>query len=417
MFKSGVYSLALRGVTLISRFPLVLIMARYLSPEEIGQFGIMTVSILISVSVLGFEFHNYNARELLAYGEHPQARLIRDQLAFHLLVYLTILPLGIFLFATDVLPWKFLGWFYALLVLEHLSQESSRLMIYLSRPLMSNVILFLRAGAWVYGVGAAFLLHNEARSLILVWGGWAAGVGSSLVVAAYSLRHLDWNSAWAEPVDWNWIRRGIRTSLLFFCSALSYRTMEYGDRYFIQFFWGNAMVGVYTFYNQIANLAQTFLNSGVLIILLPKLILSYQAGDQKLYRNLRRQLAVAAIGASLVLPIILAVMIYPLIYVVDRPIYQSHLPAYWVLLGSIAVKMIGQIFHLDLYAKREDQAILASSLGALIAAVGMNALLVPQLGVLGAAIGTTVAAFTMGAMKFYFVLHPRVARKSGFSND
>ena len=104
---------------------------------------------------------------------------------------------------------------------------------------------------------------------------------------------------------------------------------------------------------------------------------------------------------------------YPLLYVVDQPIYYAHLPVFWVLLGSTAIKMIVYIPHFDLFVRRNDRAIFVASVGAGITAIAMNALLVPGIGILGAAIATSIAALTMWGLKFYFTVNPRLMARPG----
>ncbi len=59
MFKTSLYSLALRVLLLASKFILMIGMARYLSPEDLGIYGLLSVSIALALYLLGMDFYVY----------------------------------------------------------------------------------------------------------------------------------------------------------------------------------------------------------------------------------------------------------------------------------------------------------------------------------------------------------------------
>jgi len=210
MLKTSIANLALRGLTLVSKFVLLLFIARFLSPEELGVWGLVNVTIGISLYFLGLDFYVYNTREILAVSEAERTPLIRDQLVFHALIYVVVLPLLLSVFLAGLIAWEYLPWFYGLLVLEHISQESMRLLITLSRPTMANLVLFFRSGAWVYAVVAAGLYRKGVLDLSFIWSGWIVGVLVSIGVAAFALRHMGWGRTAGISVDLSWMRKGVR---------------------------------------------------------------------------------------------------------------------------------------------------------------------------------------------------------------
>ena len=142
--KNGVIGVGLRSITLASKFILLVYMAKLLSPEQIGVYGIFVATISYALYFLGLDFYVINTREILAKSDKKEkARLVRDQLAFHGVVYIFVLPMLLVVFMAGLLPWKYIVWFYVLLVLEHLSQEAIRLFFTLSLPIVAN-----RFGHW-----------------------------------------------------------------------------------------------------------------------------------------------------------------------------------------------------------------------------------------------------------------------------
>ena len=399
MLTTSLLNLALRGLTLTSKFLLMVFLARYLQPEEVGIYGLMTTTITTAIFLLGFDFHIFSTRELLAKGVTNQARLLRDQAVFHALVYGLALPFLLLVFTMGVLPWEFLGWTYLLLIMEHVSQEAYRLLTALSRPIEANLALFLRSGAWVFAVCALVFVAPTTRELTTVWAGWSVGVGLSIAYSGYILRGLGWREAWSLPIDWNWIRSGLSTALPFFVATLSLTTIEYSGRYFIEHFLGKADVGVYTFFIGIANSVQVFIYAGIFSILFPKLVQAFQHGQMDQYYALLRRMSKTTVIAVLTIGAVAAAAIIPLLAIVDRPVFSEQLPVYWMLLIWTSIASLGQIPHYGLYAQKQDRTIVTSTLIAVGLSLAGNALLIPKFGLMGAALSSTLAMSVLGLTK------------------
>ncbi len=404
MLKTSIINVVLRGLTLSSKLVLLLFIARYLSTEELGVFGLMSVTIAISLYFLGMDFYVYNTREILAHKESECVPLIRDQLVFHGLTYIIVLPLLLVVFASGLISWKYVGWFYLLLVLEHLSQEASRLLITLSRSSMANIVLFFRSGAWVYVAVAAGIFLDDARSLPIIWAGWVIGILASLGLTAYNLRGMAWQKVSRISIDWGWIKNGARISLPFFCATVALMGIQYADRYFLQHYYGEATVGIYTFFAQIANAVQTFVFTGIIMILYPKIIAAYQQGRLGEYRLLMRKLGCGVTGAVVVLVCAVAAAIKPILAVVGKPIYAEHLTIFWIMLGSTVLLTCSNIPHYALYAKHRDKEIIVSTIVAFGVAIVANGLLVPRYGLHGAAFATMAALAVLVGFKVAFLI-------------
>jgi len=404
VLKTGITNVVLRGLTLSGKFVLLLFIARYLSPKELGVFGLMSVTIGVSLYFLGMDFYVYNTREILAHKETECVPLIRDQLVFHGLTYVIVLPLLLVVFASGLISWKYIGWFYLLLVLEHLSQEASRLLITLSRSSMANVVLFFRSGAWVYVAVAAGIFLDNARGLPIIWAGWVIGILASLGLTAYALRQMTWQNVSRISIDWDWIKNGARISIPFFCATVALMGIQYADRYFLQHYYGEATVGIYTFYAQIANAVQIFVFTGIIMILYPKIVAAYQQGRLDQYRLLMRRLSLGVTGAVVVLVCAVAAAIKPILALVGKPIYAEHLTIFWIMLGSTVLLTCSYIPHYALYAKHRDKEIIASTVVAFGVAIVANGLLVPRYGMHGAVFATMTALAVLGGFKMVFLI-------------
>lgn len=401
MLKTSIVNLILRGLTLVSKFALLLFIARFLSPEELGVWGLVNATLAISLYILGLDFYVFNTREILAIEEPERVPLIRDQIVFHGLVYIAVLPLLLIVFFTNLISWQYIGWFYALLVLEHLSQESARLLATLSKSTMANLAAFFRSGAWVYVVVSLMYNQDDLRQLPFIWSGWIVGVLSSMFLTVYALRNMPWKDSIKIPIDWAWMLRGLKTSLPFFCATLSFIGVQYADRYFIQHFWGEAMVGVYTFYASISNVIHVFVFTGVIMILYPRIVSSYQKGQFVEYRALMKKMGTGIIGGAVVLSILAALLIEPVLSLVGKQVFVDYLDVFWIMLVAVMLLCVSYIPHYSLFVRNRDKAIVVSSLAAVVIGLLANAALVPEYGLKGAAISSVCAMTTILVVKSY----------------
>ncbi len=411
LWRTSLASLTLRALTLGGKFILVLFIARFLSVEDLGIFGLFNVTIALAVLPLGMDFHQFAMRELLAKPDE-RGRMIRDQAVFHLTTYIIFLPLFGFLFVADLLPGQYVLWFYLLLILEHVSQEGARLLVTLSKPVAASTVIFMRSGFWaLIAIGLAWAFP-QWRSLPFIWLVWAIGQALSLGLVGRIAQPVVTVSLPLGPVNWPWIAHGVRIAMPFFLSTLAFTAMQYLDRYFLMAHYGERAVGIYTLYANIANVVQIFVFAGISMILFPQMVAAWQQGHTSLYRALYRKLTVGIIGGSLGLAVVMALAIEPILWFVDRPAYAEHADIFWILLGSTVLLAISHLPHYALYVRGADSAIWTSTLLALIVAVLGNTILVPQFGLMGAALATATAMLVLTIAKTVRIQRLRSRNKS-----
>ncbi len=399
MVGVGLLNVGLRALTMASKFVLLFFMARLLDPAQVGVYGLMTVTIPLALYVLGFDFYTYSTREILKHGRGKWATMIRDQFAFHAIAYAVVLPLLLIVFLTGTLPWKYVVWFYLLLVLEHVAQEFYRILVTLSQPLLANLALFFRSGAWCYAAVVVMHARPSTRGLGTIWFAWTAGGLIGLVVPAWYLRGLGWRKAMNSAPDWRWITQGTAVSARFLGSTLAMTAITTLDRFMLKHYWSESAVGVYTFYAAVYVSVITFVETGVTMIMFPKLVEAYQNERFAEYSELMRRYA-RNMGLALVASCLLAAAgIYPVLSLIGKPIYLNYLPAFWVLLAAAVVVELGNIPHYELYVRRMDQPIVMSTVAGLTVSIPLFVLLTPRYGQLGTAISVLGAMSVIAVWK------------------
>ena len=240
-------NLSLRGSGMVGKFLLILILARMLPPEELGIYGLLVVTMSYALFFMGLDFYTFSTREILHADMQLWPAMLRAQAMLFACSYIVVLPLLGLMFWADFLPARYALVFYVLLVVEHLSQELNRLLVTIGQPVASGVLLFIRAGAWCYALGAAHFSGYFTIDLHEVMWLWIAADLMVVISGVWLLRDLPWNEK-NTNVDWAWIGKGLKVAGLMLIGTLALRGILTVDRYFVEAYSGVEVLGVYTLY-------------------------------------------------------------------------------------------------------------------------------------------------------------------------
>lgn len=395
-------NLGIRGLTMVGKFLLVYFLANQLTVEQYGVWGIFTTSIALSLYVVGLDFYTYSTRRILDYPIPDRSPMLRDQLLFYFISYLVIFPLLGLLFVFKVIEWKFALYFYLILIFEHLAQETYRTFVVFSKPIIANIILFLRTGSWAFLL--LILWSNGAdslRSLKAVYVFWLGGGISAAIVALIFLSRLKFKPVRHIPVDWKWIKQGIRVSLIFFIGTVGYKIIEFADRYFIDYYHTKEDVGIYTFYANMCNIVETFVHTAVIIIFSPRLIETFHKSNYD-YRKTLAQFAKQVVLATLLIGVALSLLIIPLLEKLHDGEYMHDYNTFLVLVVSKMVLNLSLIFHYILYVRKNDFPIIKATVFASVINILLNFILIPSMNIMGAALATLISFLIVMVMKMYY---------------
>lgn len=395
-------NLFLRGITLGAKFLLLIFLAKYVSTAELGQWGIITTSIALALYVVGLDFYTFSSRAMLEKNPQERPPMLRDQFLFYLLNYVLLYPLLSILFLLHIIDEKFIFIFYIILTLEHLGQEAYRTLIVFSKPVEAHILLFLRNGAWAYLLIILWLLGFESgKNMETVFYFWMGGGILTLALAAYYFIKFQFLKSYTTPVNWTWLKQGLRVSALLFSGTIGYKIIDFADRYFLQFYRTEEEVGVYIFYANLCNLVETIVYSSVLVIFTPKLIEQFHKNAPE-YKNTFQKFSNHIYLYTFFSVLLLCVAIYPVLLYLQKDEFIKNLPTFFLLIAGKSILNISMIYHYMLYIRRNDKRIVLATTGAALLNIVLNFLLIPALGMLGAALATLLSLCCMLiAKKFY----------------
>jgi O-antigen/teichoic acid export membrane protein len=358
-------NIGLRGVTLVSKFLLIFLLARFLEPSEVGLYGLVAVTIGYSLFLLGFDFYTYTTREIIKHDKSQWGGFLKNQSSFAALLYLMFLPMLTLVFWQNLLPWYLASWFFVLVVLEHINQELGRLLVAIFRPLTASVVLFLRSGLWAVVVSLMMIIEDDARSLVTVLQAWSIGGLLAVLLGVFTLWQMK-IGGWHQKVNWGWIRQGIRISLPFLMATLAIRGVYTLDRYWFEALAGLELLAAYVLFIGMCNALVSFLDSGVFAFIYPAMVRSWHEQSPEnfklqFYRLLTNTLVftgVFVVSAIMILPYLLSWL--------NRPVYSDSAYLFdWILL-STALFALSMVPHYALYAQGRDWNIISSHIGAFL---------------------------------------------------
>jgi O-antigen/teichoic acid export membrane protein len=358
-------NIAIRGLTLVSKFLLIFFLARFLEPAELGVYGLLVATVGYSLYLLGFDFYTYSTRELLKRKRQEWGGLLKAQGALTLILYAIFLPPLSLIFINDLLPMSVFGWFFVLLILEHINQELGRLLVAVSEQLCASLVLFLRSGLWAVLVAGLMFYRPDMRSLDVVFAAWTLGGLAALVLGVLRVRSMGL-SGWRQQIDWVWIIKGLKVALALLIATLAIRGVFTLDRYWFQELAGLEVLGAYVLFMGISMALMSFLDAGIFAFIYPGLISAYQQKNEVGFRRGMLKLMLQTVCLSGAFTLIALLVIGPLLAWLDKPLYSEQQGLFiWILLATV-LYAIGMIPHYGLYAQGRDRPIIYSHVVSLI---------------------------------------------------
>lgn len=358
-------NMAIRGLTLISKFLLIFFLARFLEPEELGLYGLLVATVGYSLYLLGFDFYTYSTRELLKSKREHWGAVIKAQGALTLILYAIFVPLLSLVFICDLLPMRLFAWFFVLLILEHLNQEIGRLLIAVSDQLYASLVLFLRSGFWAVLVAVFMFYESDARSLNVVFAAWSLGGLGALLLGLFRIRGFGL-SGWRTKVDWIWVIKGLKVAFALLLATLAVRGVFTLDRYWVQELAGMQLLGAYVLFMGISMALMSFLDAGVFAFIYPGLIAAYQQGDADAFRRGMIKLLQQTVFVTSAFAVTALLVIGPLLVWLNKPLYKEQQGLFIWIFTATVLYALGMIPHYGLYAQGRDKPIIYSHLASLI---------------------------------------------------
>lgn len=368
---------------------------KYISLEFQGEYSLLLTSITVLMLVTGFDFYVYSNRYLIKNREEKSKVLI-NQFVFHFCTYIILFLLYITLTLFNI-PFEYLTiTVFFLLIFEHLGMEFFRIFIALEKPLIANIVLFIRTGTWPLLLIYKIVVINEPITIQTIIFYWTAASLLS-VILSFALLFKDIFKV-KITINKIWIKQGIKVASVFFIATIAQKIIEYSDRYIIDSFLGVKSVGIYSFFFQLANVANVVIFTIFISFMYPQIVYFI---DQKLKKeaySVIRKLQLYSIGFIVFYTIVIAVILpYLLDFVGKSELYNHQIILYLFLVGNLFLNL-SYTSHYVLLSLEKDKVLMWIVIGVAIINLAGNFLVVNRFGLKG-----VVSVFVFSSILLFII--------------
>lgn len=366
------------GVRLAFMFALL-----YLSgPALLGQYGLLASIEVVAIYLAGLEFHAFTTRR---YARRPGARRLRIALASHARMLCFSAPaamlgaaLAAWLLGLGLTPLALFG-FLVIVGTGSVAQEMSRFIVMTHRPVAAAVLSFIRTALWQPVVLLFVATEQPLEALALAW----------MVAAVVSLLWGGWMLRGAlfarvRPGS-RYLGQGLKTTRNYYAMASASVLQSNLERFVLQLFLGPEAVGIFTFFQNLANALPALVQSSVLNVWLAHLLNQFGQGVKTRF-DLVKQVQRRVLATCAILSGGIIVGVTGIALLLARDAYLHYLWILPALLVSQTLIMWSQPLYLGLFGAHCDRVIMIQSLTLLAATLFLCVLCVAQFGIGGAVV-------------------------------
>lgn len=363
---------ALRAVTIAIKAVLIIALAVWLEPAELGIYGLIAATITLTTYIYGLDFYTFTLRELSVGNLGAVRYQVRDQFVLFGAIYgLGALVLAVLLPDLGLDP-ALTAVAAAIAALQHAALEFYRVLVRVERAMEASLCFLIRDAAWVPVCLAVWLARGDI-ALIEVLLSWLAGSVASVAFAVWSLSRI-LPAAPARPVDLTWLARGIRTGLRMLPGTLSLRALFTVDRMILALLAPPEVLGAYVFFTSLCGALHGLFETGILPFFWPRLLEAARHGNAAGRMAAERGLARVCLtgGPAVALAAIAAGTVFA--GLLPNPAYGQNLELLFFAAATYMFVTLSNIPHYRLYADGRDVAIVLSNalaFAAFLAAAGL----------------------------------------------
>ncbi|MBM7139702.1 MULTISPECIES: hypothetical protein [Acinetobacter] len=355
-------NLFIRAFTLLGKFILLFYMAKFLTQEEVGLYGLFVVLVGYSLYAVGFDFYTFSTRELVLKDKTEWGVFIKSQGYLIGIAYFIILPIILYISSYSI-PLKWLYFLGGLIVLEHLNQEIMRLLIIDKKAVLANNLLFIRSGLWCYLIiGSMFfsLVNKNLENIVYTW------LAADLIALIWGWIKFkkDIKFVKKQDVQYNWLKTGLKICIPLLFSTLILRAITTVDRLWLEHLEGLGVIAAYSLFFGLTNAMLSFLDTGVFSFIYPHMI--KEKNNTEKFNKLVKKMFLQTIGLTLFISVSLIVIFPYLLNWIGKDIYFTYRNIFYIILTSNILYCIGMVPHYILYAKGDDRKIIISHVVGLI---------------------------------------------------
>ncbi len=340
----------LRGMSLISKFVLLFVLAGKGSEQLVFTYGLLFSLVTYVTYFLSFDLYTYTTRVFISTPLKNKYTVLYQHCISSLLISLISLPLIGFLFYFNVLDSSLIIQFYIIVILEFSCAEIYRLLVASKMPNRAVFYLFLRGGGWTLVYSAMAYFEEDYLSVSGLLSFWIAGMLGTLCIGFFyicnCLKGVEGKRYFSIDVFY----KGIFVAIPILISTLSIRGVFTLDRVFISNSEDLSYASSYVFFSSVSSAIIALIDSGVLVKYMPLLMES--CGDK--YLKYRKRILFQTFLLSVILSFLIFVFVCFLMRFESYSQYKEFYDIFFIGLLSAVLFSISQSYSVVLYVNGKD---------------------------------------------------------------
>ncbi len=331
------------------------------------------------------------------------ALIIKDEFLFYTLNYLFFVIIGICAFPLliDHFSSAIILLTLALCVIEGFSTLITAKLTSLGRPIMGNVVFFIRSSLWVFPFILFDQFYESYRSVEIILIFWTGGALLSLLFGVYLWRHFPWAAALKAKTQWLELLHKTKTALPLWIAGICLAGANYFDRFFVEFYLDRELVGVISYYGSFLIAVNALVGSGVFSFGYPKMISHYKSERIQEFLDLTKSTALQAFFVALFLSCLIGFAAPLLGDFIGRPeLYDYRMVFYIMLIGGI-IRVTSQSLEFYFYAKHIDWPVWSANFVLLTTSILSSVFLIPVYGLIGAGYSVVIGALCLAVWRLF----------------
>ena len=318
-------NLSLRVSASGAKFLYLLLITKYAEWSDVGLFGVLSAMVSLIVLMVGVDFYVHANRELMLNVKNKQT-IITTQAALYLSIYIIFAPLIIlyYLWLTDF-PTDFAYMFCLWIVLEHLNIEIYRALIALEKQLKASIILCIKQILPVVILLFAIFFTNyeidyiSAVTILFL---------PLLVAGVLGIYFLQIDLLDLSCIDLSFVKGGIKISIIMIISTFFLRYISTMDKTFVLSSYGVEKAGIYTILFSISMIISIVYDAVFSSYVVQKLVRLGGASDPPEFHRYFKEISWQSMNILIISFLIVAVIIYPVIVILEKPEIFLYLKEY-----------------------------------------------------------------------------------------
>jgi O-antigen/teichoic acid export membrane protein len=404
----------IRGTSLVVKFLFTLFLAKFLGFEAVGFYGLITAASLIMPSFVGLALMHILSRRAVTQELEEITEALQYYGQYISCIYTILAGIAIFIgiWTENIVLTSLI---LLVFLFEHLNMALYQLLLNLSRPLVANILHFIRTAIWMIIFMALAFFIPEFRTIEILLFAWLLGSSISFLGFCCIARNWPWAETRPTKKLIPWVLEIFQESRIMYFNGIVSNLATYLDRYVITLFLGLEVTGVYIFFWQISSALGNLVQTGVLQVARPQLVRSFKLKEGNILELFSKCFKNTTV-VTLPLAIIAGISVYFLLPYIDRPLAMQWYPIVWFVLGGFTLAMLGGVCSLLFYSNHRDDLIFKLGIFYFLISLSMNLIFIPYLGLYGAGIAMILSGIGNLGLSMYFIkkmgyLHPSFYQK------